>query len=88
MLQQGNVFMAAGFETTAVTLAFTVFLLATNPEAEAKLLKEIDRVGRDFMPTYKNAGDWPYALVRSCLSERSLRRANLASELVIVVLCL
>lgn len=56
--------MAAGYETTAVTLAFTAWLLATNPEAERRLLEEIDRVGQDTVPTFENMTDWPYAMVR------------------------
>jgi cytochrome P450 len=35
---------AAGYEVTAHTLAFTLYLIAMHPEIEARLLKEIDTV--------------------------------------------
>lgn len=34
-----------GFETTAHTLAFTVFCLATNPAAEAAVVEELQTLG-------------------------------------------
>ncbi|KAG2434472.1 hypothetical protein HYH02_012301 [Chlamydomonas schloesseri] len=35
-------FLLAGFETTAATISFTAFCLATHPEAQARLLEELD----------------------------------------------
>ncbi len=35
----------AGYETTASTLSFAVYLLAQNPEAERKLSAEVDALG-------------------------------------------
>jgi cytochrome P450 len=35
---------AAGYEVTAHTLAFTLYLISQHPEVEARLLEEIDRV--------------------------------------------
>jgi len=35
----------AGYETTASTLSFAVYLLAQNPEAERKLAAEVDALG-------------------------------------------
>lgn len=48
---QLNTFLLAGYETTASSLAFTVYHVAKSPEAEAKLLAEIDDFGRDRVPT-------------------------------------
>jgi cytochrome P450 len=48
---QLNTFLLAGYETTASSLAFTVYHVAKTPEAEAKLLAEIDDFGRDRVPT-------------------------------------
>ena len=35
-------FLLAGYETTANTLSFTAYLLATNPDVQDKLCDEID----------------------------------------------
>ncbi|KAL4448125.1 hypothetical protein ABPG75_005344 [Micractinium tetrahymenae] len=39
---QASTFIGAGYETTANVLSYAVYLLASNPEKEAKLLAEID----------------------------------------------
>ena len=39
---QSLVFFLAGYETTASTLAFLAYCLATNPDCQEKLLREID----------------------------------------------
>ena len=41
---QGSVavFLVAGYETTATTLAYLSYYLALNPEIQAKLQQEID----------------------------------------------
>lgn len=47
----------AGHETTAATLGFTLYYIATNPEVEARVLREIDSVlGSRFEP---NVDDIP-----------------------------
>lgn len=47
---QCNTLIAAGYETSSTALAFTIHLLASHPEAEAKLLAEVDAFGRDKVP--------------------------------------
>ncbi|KAJ8045318.1 Cytochrome P450 3A24 [Holothuria leucospilota] len=37
------VFFLAGYETTNTSLSFTSYLLATNPEVQAKLIEEVDK---------------------------------------------
>ena len=39
---QSLLFFLAGYETTASTLAFLAYCLATNPECQKKLVNEID----------------------------------------------
>ena len=42
-------FLIAGHETTSGLLSYALYRLATNPEAEARLVEEVDRVfGRDY----------------------------------------
>lgn len=42
IVAQCVIFLVAGSETTGVTLAFTAYHLAQNPEIQAKVLREID----------------------------------------------
>ncbi len=39
--------LAAGYETTANTTAFAIYLISTHKRVEAKLLEEIDAFGRE-----------------------------------------
>ncbi len=41
---EGMTFLAAGHETTGATLSFALALLAQNPDAEERLVEEVDRV--------------------------------------------
>lgn len=45
-------FLAAGTETTAVTLTWALYLLARHPEIEAGIHEEVDRVLGGAAPTY------------------------------------
>lgn len=47
-------FLAAGYETTANALAFTVYNIAACLKAEDRLLKEIDAFGRDAVPNFED----------------------------------
>lgn len=49
-------FIAAGHETTALGLAWTLYLLALHPEAEAKVLAEIEAAGGADLPADAVAG--------------------------------
>lgn len=53
--------MLAGHETTANTLSWTWMLLAQNPEANAKLYAEIDRVLAGRSPNHADLAQLPYA---------------------------
>ena len=46
IIAQTIVILAAGFETTGSTLAFTVYYLALHPEIQAKLRQEIEEATR------------------------------------------
>ncbi len=49
----------AGYETTANTLAYSIYLLGKNPETQQHLLQEIDQSqGR---PGYDSLHQFPYA---------------------------
>jgi cytochrome P450 len=50
----------AGHETTALTLSYTFYLLAQNPEAEAMLHAELDRVIGARLPTVGDVAELPY----------------------------
>ena len=50
----------AGHETTANALSWTLYLLAKNPEARAKVEDEIDALGR--VPSYDDLKKLPYTL--------------------------
>ena len=58
--------LLAGHETTAVALAWTWALLAQNPDAEARLHEEVDRLPRSSAavaapPAFDDLGRLPYA---------------------------
>ncbi|KAI7837525.1 hypothetical protein COHA_008661 [Chlorella ohadii] len=57
---QSNTLIAAGYETTANALSFAIYCLATHPEAEARLLAEVDAFGADKEPTLDDAPRFPY----------------------------
>ncbi|XP_069618947.1 thromboxane-A synthase isoform X1 [Ranitomeya imitator] len=42
ILGQAFIFLIAGYETTSSLLAFTTYLLATHPESQERLLREVD----------------------------------------------
>jgi len=50
----------AGHETTANALTWTWYLLSQNPEAEAKLHREIDSVLNGRLPTFEDVPQLPY----------------------------
>lgn len=61
---QLNLFVLAGYETTANTLTFTSYLLAQNPHVEQKLVEEIDRLapksGSGQELAFKDLADFTY----------------------------
>ena len=52
--------LVAGHETTAVALTYTVYLLAQHPDAEARLIDELDRVLGGRVPTPADLSELPY----------------------------
>jgi cytochrome P450 len=59
-----------GHETTSLALAWTWYLLAQNPEAEAKLFQELDRVLAGQAPSYE---DLPHLRYTDWVVKESLR---------------
>lgn len=64
---QVSTFLLAGYETTANALSYAVYCLAGNPDAEARLVKEIDSFGRDRVPTVEDLQQFP--VVEACFNE-------------------
>ena len=62
------VFLLAGFETTATTLGYMSYILATNPECQQKLFNEvISAMDSDNEISYEKLHALPY--LDACLSE-------------------
>ena len=59
-----------GHETTGLALTWTLFLLGENPEAEARLLEELDAVLGDRPATLQDLSQLPYL---DCVIKESLR---------------
>ena len=49
ILSQCVLFLAAGYETTATSLSFIAYNLATNAKCQEKLIEEIDRVAEKYV---------------------------------------
>ncbi|EDV19993.1 uncharacterized protein TRIADDRAFT_32665 [Trichoplax adhaerens] len=61
IIAQALVFLVGGYETTANTLAFATYLLATNPEIQRRLYHEIKTKLNDTDPLdYDCVSDLPY----------------------------
>jgi len=62
VLAQSMIFLFAGYETSSNTLGFVCYHLATNPDVQGKLQKEIDSVWNDEsqMPSYETVNELPY----------------------------
>ncbi|WP_117595471.1 MULTISPECIES: cytochrome P450 [Haloprofundus] len=52
--------LAAGHETTAVSMTYTAFLLSQHPQIEAKLVAELDRVLGGDLPTMADLPELTY----------------------------
>jgi len=52
--------LLAGHDTTALTLTYTLFLLAEHPEAEQRVLEEIDEVVGDDQPNADHVREFEY----------------------------
>ncbi|MFG2136858.1 cytochrome P450 [Streptomyces sp. NPDC048650] len=58
--EQVLIFLLAGHETTATSLAFTLHLLARHPKEQERVREEIDRVLADRTPTAADLDRLPY----------------------------
>ncbi|CAB04112.1 Cytochrome P450 [Caenorhabditis elegans] len=64
------VFLIAGFDTTALSLSYSSFLLATHPKAQKKLQEEIDRECADPEVTFDQLSKLKYM---ECVIKETLR---------------
>ncbi|XP_044137260.1 thromboxane-A synthase [Bufo gargarizans] len=61
ILGQAFIFLIAGYETTSSLLSFTTYLLATHPECQEKLLREVDKFAENHDGAdYNTVHDLPY----------------------------
>ncbi|CAD6192052.1 unnamed protein product [Caenorhabditis auriculariae] len=60
IIAQCFVFLVAGFDTTALSLSYAAYLLATHPEAQKKLQKEIDDVLTTPSISFEELGNLKY----------------------------
>jgi cytochrome P450 len=62
ILDESRVLFIAGFETTAMALIWTWYLLCKNPDCYQKVLQEVDSVLEGRSPTYADLPRLPYCL--------------------------
>ena len=69
VVAQAFTFLLAGYETTANTLGYAIYLLAKNKDKERALIDEIDRLGegKSELPTVEELKSYEY--VDAVLSE-------------------
>ncbi|CAD7699604.1 unnamed protein product [Ostreobium quekettii] len=60
ILHNSRLFLAAGHETTAGTLAIFLFHVAQHPEVEKKILEEVDRLNDRKPPSYEGLERYQY----------------------------
>ncbi|XP_072000950.1 thromboxane-A synthase [Engystomops pustulosus] len=61
ILGQAFIFLIAGYETTCSLLSFTTYLLATHPQCQEKLLREVDKFSESHdVADYNTVHDLPY----------------------------
>ncbi|KAI6211226.1 hypothetical protein M3Y96_00411400 [Aphelenchoides besseyi] len=70
------VFLLAGFDTTANTLAFSTYYLAKHPAVQEKLRKEIEEICVKAVPTYEELSKLKYA---DAIMKETLRFHPIAS---------
>ncbi|XP_056016243.1 cytochrome P450 3A12-like isoform X2 [Ostrea edulis] len=63
-------FMIVGYETTATTLTFAAYCLATNPKCQEELIMEIDKTIGQATPDYDNIQKMEYL---DCIIKETLR---------------
>ena len=56
---QTNLFMLAGYETTAVAITYCIYLVSKHPQVQQKLLQEVEKFKGK--PTYEQLVQFPYA---------------------------
>jgi cytochrome P450 len=60
ILAEAKILITAGFETTAIALSWTLYLLARHPECAAQWHDEVDRVLGGRTPAYEDIARLPY----------------------------
>lgn len=66
---QATTFILAGYETTANTIAYAIYLLSLYQDKEAKLLAEVDAFGRDQLPTAEQLEQGAFPFTQAVIQE-------------------
>lgn len=69
VVAQGAGFILAGYETTANTLAFTIWCISAHPRAQERVLAEVDAFGRGREVTYADVQGGAFTYLAAALKE-------------------
>ncbi|GBF88848.1 cytochrome P450 [Raphidocelis subcapitata] len=69
VIAQSNTFILAGYETTANTLAYTLYAISANPRVQERVLAEIDAFGRDRAPGHADVAGGAFPYLEATLKE-------------------
>ncbi len=76
---QSSLILLAGYETTSVTLTYCIYLLSKHPQAQKKLLQEINQFKGQ--PSYEDMDQFPYAAAVLNEALRVLPPASMVARL-------
>jgi cytochrome P450 len=63
IIAQSVLFLGAGYDTIATTLSFISYNLATNPEVQERLIKEIDSILEKHVKKIENSNQYFHTFI-------------------------